>query len=293
MRSVTHGAGGDGPRGHRSPRPVALCASVLCAVALMAGAGNAQADSRYSLTHSPAASGTGDAPALERSTGGDAEVVAEATGSRGFLPDLVSLPLLAGAAPATAEQAPDSRYRLTVRSEGDRVRDYEGGSGSGFTSARMFEAAGGYYQDLGLGFGYGLNLGLGMETRSGWDDLGTDGETTSYFTDLSFGPTFASGRLDSQFRIGVRRPLGGDDLSALGFGHGDRHRELGRTAGYLSLDGRLQLQNESELSLSLYYDNYSLNEGTAEDWLEDRLEFEGATSDAPSSVFGVEMGLTF
>lgn len=275
-----------------SPQPVGVRAcGVVGAVLLALATGNAQADSRYSLTHTPADPAPVEVALSERSA--DVQKVADAPVSRRVLPELLTLPLLARSAPEPAEQAPDARYRLTVRSEGDRLREYDGGSADGFASARMFEAAGAYHQELGAGFGYGLNLGLGMETRSGWGDLGTDGENTSYFTDLSFGPTFASGRLDSQFRIGVRRPLGGEDLSALGFGYGDRHREVGRTAGYLSLDGRLQLQNQSELSLSLYYDNYSLNESTAEEWLEDRLEFEGATSDTPSSVIGVEMGLTF
>ena len=289
-RFVTHGAGDEGLGGRRTPQPFVVS---VCAVVLALAAGSAHADSRYSLTGAPAGAAGGAAPVLEAPGVADAETVVQGTLSSGLLSQLLALPLLGRSAPETLAPDPDSRYRLSVSSEGGWGPEYDRRSGGGFPSARMFEAAGGYHQELGAGFGYGLNLGLGMEAHPGWSDRGTDTATTSYFTDLSFGPTFASGRLDSQFRIGVRRPLGGDDVSALGFGHGDRHREVGRTAGYLSLDGRLQLQNESELSLSLYYDNYSLNESSTEEWLEDRLEFEGATSDAPSSVIGVEMGLTF
>ncbi|WP_019593852.1 hypothetical protein [Thioalkalivibrio sp. ALM2T] len=182
----------------------------------------------------------------------------------------------------------ESRYRLSVRSTGDASALDE--ADNAFGGTRLFEAVGGYHQELGGGFGYGLNLGVGMETRPDWNELGPSGESTAYFTDFSFGPTFASGRFDSQFRVGVRQPLSSEDRD-LGFGYGDRSRETGRTAGYLSLDGRLRLQNQSELSLSLYYDDYSLN--SADNWLADRLEFEGVSREPASSVIGVEMGLTF
>ncbi len=224
---------------------------VLAVAGLALGAGTASADDRFSLLE---ASSSGVMPQENPDAARDAE----------------------------------SRYRLSVRSTGDAAALDE--ADNAFSGARLFEAVGAYHQDLGAGFGYGLNLGLGMETRPDWNDLGPASETTAYFTDFSFGPTFASGRFDSQFRVGVRQPLSSDDRG-LGFGYGDRYRDTGRTAGYLSLDGRMRLQNQSELSLSLYYDDYSLN--SADNWLADRLEFEGASREPTSSVIGLEMGLTF
>ena len=237
----------------------------LLAVALLAGAfafaaAPAGADDRYSLLATPQAEA------------------------------LVGPGLGASALRAEPEADRDgaSRYRLSVRNTADAAALDD--ADNAFAGPRLFEAVGGYHQELGGGFGYGLNLGFGMETRPDWNDLGPASESTAYFTDFSFGPTFASGRFDSQFRVGVRQPLSSDDRDQ-GFGYGTRYRETGRTAGYLSLDGRLRLQNQSELSLSLYYDDYSLN--SADDWLADRLEFEGVTREPTSSVIGVEMGLTF
>ncbi|WP_024326302.1 hypothetical protein [Thioalkalivibrio sp. AKL19] len=248
-------------------RRVRVCAprGPLLAVALLVGsfalvAGPVSADDRYSLSPAPQADGfAGVGPAVSVSRG-----------------------------EAEADREDASPYRLSVRSTGDAPA--LDATDNAFASPRLFEAVGGYHQDLGGGFGYGLNLGFGMETRPEWNDLGPTSESTSYFTDFSFGPTFATGRFDSQFRVGVRQPLSSDDRG-MGFGYGDRNRDISRTAGYLSLDGRLRLQNQSELSLSLYYDDYSLN--SADDWLADRLEFDGASRDPASSVIGVEMGLTF
>ncbi len=197
---------------------------------------------------------------------------------------------LAVAAREPARERSDSRYHLTLRSGHDTAPLFDGEDA--VLNTRMFEAVGGYRQEFGnSGFGYGLNLGLGMQSGETWNDLGPGQEFNSYFTDLSLGPTFAAGRFDSQFRIGLRQPLTSDE-SHPGFGFGNRHRDIGRTAGYLSLDGRLRLQNQSELSMSLYYDDYTMNEADS-GWLADRLEFEGASRDAASSVIGVEMGLTF
>ncbi len=243
----------------RGPRS-SLVAGVLLVGGFAVAAAPASADDRYSLLAAPQ--------------------------TQGFAGPDAAITTLRGE-PETARDS-DSRYRLSVRSTGDAslLDDTD----NAFASTRQFEAVGGYHQELGGGFGYGLNLGLGMETRPDWNDLGPVSESTAYFTDFSFGPTFASGRFDSQFRVGVRQPLSGEARD-LGFGYGTRYRETGRTAGYLSLDGRLRLQNQSELSLSLYYDDYSLN--SADNWLADRLEFEGASREPTSSVIGVEMGLTF
>ncbi|MFO7955396.1 MAG: hypothetical protein R6U45_11490 [Thioalkalivibrio sp.] len=235
----------------------------LLALALLTGslvAGPVSADDRYSLLAAPQADGLAGAASAVSGLRGEAE----------------------------ADREDAARYRLSVRSTGDASVLDDGANA--LARPRLFEAVGGYHQDLGSGFGYGLNLGFGMESRPEWNDLGPASESTAYFTDLSFGPTFASGRFDSQLRVGLRQPLSSDDRRP-GFGYGDRSRDTSRTAGYLSLDGRLRLQNQSELSLSLYYDDYSLN--SADDWLADRLEFEGASRDPASSVVGVEMGLTF
>ncbi len=246
-----------GPQPSRVPVPVVGSLAVLLIAGLALGAGSASAGERYSLLAGPQSGGVPEVAGLRDSRG-------------------------------VAERESRSRYHLSVRStQGRSALDQ---IDTGFGSPRLFEAVGGYRQEIGGGFGYGLNLGLGAETRSDWNDLGPTSETTAYFTDFSFGPTFASGRFESQFRVGLRQPLSGE-ADGLSFGHGDRARDTARSMGYLSLDGRLRLQNQSELSLSLYYDDYSLN--VADDWLADRLEFEGASRDQVLSVIGLEMGLTF
>ncbi|WP_019624632.1 hypothetical protein [Thioalkalivibrio thiocyanoxidans] len=272
--------------------PYALAPLALAVWFGFAATSVAHADDRYSLTYTPTST---------ESTLGDPDRVDEAEyeSERGTVVDPVGMEPVGGAGrsapnvlpmtdPEPASASRDWRYQLTLRTETTGGLPGEE-SGMGVLSSRLFEVEGAYHQELGAGFGYGLNLGLGMETRPGWSDLGPESESTAYFTDFSFGPTFASGRFDSQFRVGVRQSLAGED-DALGFGYGTRHRELGRSAGYLSIDSRLRLQNQSELSLSLYYDDYSLN--TSSDWMSDRLDFE-STRDPSSSVVGVEMGLTF
>ncbi|WP_018872663.1 hypothetical protein [Thioalkalivibrio sp. ALJ16] len=237
-------------------RAVGSLAALLVA-GLALGAATASADERYSLLVPPEA---GEAP--------EVAALSDASGA--------------------AQRESQSRYHLSVRSTHDTAALDQ--IDNTFGGSRLFEAVGGYRQEIGGGFGYGLNVGVGVETRSDWSDLGPASESTAYFTDFSFGPTFASGRFDSQFRVGLRQSLSGES-DGLGFGYGDRSRDVGRTMGYLSLDGRMRLQNRSELSLSLYYDDYSLN--AADDWMADRLEFEGASRDRASSVIGLEMGLTF
>lgn len=194
-----------------------------------------------------------------------------------------------GAAGAGGEARPDPRYRLMLDADAvSRPEDDITGLGD------RFEATGAFRQRLGAsGLGYGIDLGFGMESRSAPGQLREDAGTTSYFTDFSFGPTFESGGFDSQLRVGVRQPLAGDSRETVGAGTGLQPRDHTRGASYLSLDGSLRLRNDSELSMSLFYDDYSLE--SSEGWMEERLEFDGMRpeSGGSSSVFGVEMGLTF
>ncbi|WP_028491783.1 hypothetical protein [Thioalkalivibrio sp. ALE19] len=200
--------------------------------------------------------------------------------------DLSSFSAAAGAG---GETRPDPRYRLMLDADAvSRPADDITGVGD------RFEATGAFRQRLGSsGLGYGVDLGFGMESRSAPGHLREDAGTTSYFTDFSFGPTFESGGFDSQLRVGVRQPLAGDSRETVAAGGGLQPRDHTRGASYLSLDGSLRLRNDSELSMSLFYDDYSLE--SSEGWMEDRLEFDGMRpeSGGSSSVFGVEMGLTF
>lgn len=184
----------------------------------------------------------------------------------------------------------DPRYSLTLDADAvSRPVDDVTGLGD------RVEAAGGFRHRLGSsGLGYGVDLGFGMESRHEPGSMREDGASASYFTDFSFGPTFESGGFDSQLRIGMRQPLAGasrDDAAGIG----PQPRDRTRGASYLSLDGSLRLGNDSELSMSLFYDDYSLD--STDGWMEDRLEFEGMRPESggsgSSSVFGVEMGLTF
>lgn len=245
------------PRRVRVSTVQALMATLM--LVLLLGSGQAMAEGRYSLSKGSVSLGGGYAQ-IE-----DGVAPMDASGVRG---------------------GSGSPYRLSLRSRGDTA----GVANDPLPSSRLFEAIGGYHQEVGGGFGYGLNLGLGMETRTQGKHAASVGTSTAYFTDFSLGPTFDAGRFGSQFRLGVRKPLGHEE-SALGYDYGQRLREIGRPASYMSLDGRMRLKNQSELSLSLYYDDYSLD--SAGDWLADRLEFDGASREPISSVFGVEMGLTF
>ncbi|AHF00198.1 hypothetical protein [Thioalkalivibrio paradoxus] len=158
------------------------------------------------------------------------------------------------------------------------------------------ETSGGYLHRFGgSGFGYGVDLGLGMYAPS-WDqplgfDLDQDlGSPSSFMvTDFSTGPTYESGSLRSRVRVGVRYPLlgEGDTRSAL-YGH---RGDTGRSAGYVSLDSRLRFSNQTEMSLSVFYDDYGLS-SSSDDWLSDGLGFGGGTGGS-QSVVGFEMGLNF
>lgn len=195
----------------------------------------------------------------------------------------------AGVAGPVEEARPDPRYRLMLDADAvSRPADDITGLGD------RFEATGAFRQRLGSsGLGYGIDLGFGMESRSEPGHLREDAGSASYFTDFSFGPTFESGRFDSQLRVGVRQPLAGDSRETAGASSGLQPRDHTRGASYLSLDGSLRLRNDSELSMSLFYDDYSLE--SSDGWMEDRLEFDGMRpeSGSSSSMFGVEMGLTF
>jgi hypothetical protein len=159
---------------------------------------------------------------------------------------------------------------------------------------QTLETTGGFIQRFGSsGFGYGFDVGLGMRSSVGTEDLLPDpapgGSSGFVITDLSTGPTFQSGNLRSRMRVGVRYPLLGeaDPLNPL-YGH---RGDTSRSAGYLSLDSRLRFSNQTEMSVSLFYDDYGLG-GASRDWLSDRLDFQGGTG-SPESVIGFEMGLNF
>lgn len=166
--------------------------------------------------------------------------------------------------------------------------------GLGFTDHSL-ETRGGFIQHFGsTGFGYGVDLGLGMRSAGGSEDLlsapGFGGRSSFVITDLSTGPTYQTGNLSSRVRVGVRYPLLGDSdpLNPL-FGH---RGDTTRSAGYLSLDSRLRFSNQTEMSVSLFYDDYGLGGGASRDWLSDRLDFQGGTG-SPESIIGFEMGLNF
>jgi hypothetical protein len=107
-------------------------------------------------------------------------------------------------------------------------------------------------------------------------------------TDFSTGPTFESGNLRSRMRVGVRYPVLGDaDAGSAFYGH---RGDTARSAGYLSLDSRLRFSNQTEVSVSLFYDDYGVS--ASRDWLSEGLDFQGGVG-ASESVVGFEMGLNF
>jgi hypothetical protein len=156
------------------------------------------------------------------------------------------------------------------------------------------ETTGGFIHRLGdTGFGYGVDFGLGLYA-SAWDQppdaagAAFVGHSSLLVSDFSAGPTYESGNLLSRVRVGVRYPV---------FGEGDSHSsfyghrgDAARGAGYLSLDSRLRFSNQTEMSVSLFYDDHSA--GNALNWLDGGLDFRGGVN-AGRSVVGVEMGLNF
>lgn len=158
---------------------------------------------------------------------------------------------------------------------------------------RAVETRGGFIQHFGsTGFGYGVDLGVGLGSSGDADMWLSDdafaGSSSFLVTDLSTGPTYQTGNLQSRVRVGVRYPLLGEPDAVNAF-HGHRG-DAWRSAGYLSLDSKLRFSNQTEMSLSLFYDDYGL--GSSRDWLSDRLDFQGGEGSS-DSVIGFEMGLNF
>lgn len=143
------------------------------------------------------------------------------------------------------------------------------------------------------GFGYGVGVGLDLRSADSTGGLldrhGLSGAHNNFVvTGLSTGPTYDAGNLRSQVRIGVRYPLlrdGETDIPVYG------HRgDTPRSAGYLSLDSQLRFSNQTNMALSLFYDDYRI--GASHDWLRGRLDFQGSPASS-ESVIGLEMGLNF
>jgi hypothetical protein len=160
------------------------------------------------------------------------------------------------------------------------------------SSEHALETSGGFIQRFGSsGFGYGVDFGLGLHSSGGGQVLDPeDGSMRSSFmiTDFSTGPTFESGNLRSRVRVGVRYPVLGDvDAGSAFYGH---RGDTARSAGYLSLDSRLRFSNQTEVSVSLFYDDYGVN--ASRDWLSEGLDFQGGAGSS-ESVVGFEMGLNF
>lgn len=160
-------------------------------------------------------------------------------------------------------------------------------------SAGGLETGGGYARRFGsTGFGYGVDLGLGLRSFDSTGSLapGEPYATPGRFviTDLSTGPIYETGSLQSQVRIGMRYPLVTDreTVSPLYSHRGD----FPRGAGYLSLDSRLRFSSQGSIAISFFYDDYGLV--APQNWLGDRLDFQsGPGSQDP--VVGFEMGLNF
>ncbi|TVP77809.1 hypothetical protein [Thioalkalivibrio sp.] len=160
------------------------------------------------------------------------------------------------------------------------------------SAEHALETSGGFIQRFGSsGFGYGVDFGLGLHSSGGGQIVDPDagGIRSSFMvSDFSTGPTFESGNLRSRVRVGVRYPLLGDaDAGSAFYGH---RGDSARSAGYLSLDSRLRFSNQTEVSVSLFYDDYGAS--ASRDWLSEGLDFQGGAG-ASESVVGFEMGLNF
>jgi hypothetical protein len=156
------------------------------------------------------------------------------------------------------------------------------------------ESSGGFIQRFGSsGFGYGVDLGLGLHssTGDGMLELGGDPTTSSSFviTDFSTGPTYESGNLRSRVRVGVRYPLLGEpDAAPSLYGH---RGDMARGSGYLSLDSRLRFSNQTEMSVSVFYDDHGA--AASRNWLGEGLDPQGGSAGSGQPVVGFEMGLNF
>lgn len=160
------------------------------------------------------------------------------------------------------------------------------------SAEHALETSGGFIQRFGdSGFGYGVDLGLGLHSFGGGQvlDPGEESLRSSFMiTDFSTGPTFESGNLRSRVRVGVRYPVLGDvDAGSAFYGH---RGDTARSAGYLSLDSRLRFSNQTEVSVSLFYDDYGVS--ASRDWLSEGLDLQGGAG-SNESVVGFEMGLNF
>lgn len=143
------------------------------------------------------------------------------------------------------------------------------------------------------GFGYSFDLGLGLYGGSSPDDalpVGHFSQSAEPFvlSQFSTGPTFESGNLSSRMRVGVRAPALGDSeaLNPSFLGH---RGDLSRSAGYVSLDGRYRFGNQTEMSLSVFLDDFNLS--PTRDRVAESSESRLGSSLQP--VFGLEMGLNF
>jgi hypothetical protein len=156
------------------------------------------------------------------------------------------------------------------------------------------QTSGGFIQRFGSsGFGYGVDLGLGLHSSAGENmlELGGDPTTSSSFvmTDFSAGPTYESGNLRSRVRVGVRYPLLGEPDAATSL---YAHRgDAARGSGYLSLDSRLRFSNQTEMSVSVFYDDHGA--GASRNWIGEGLDLQGGTAGSGQPVVGFEMGLNF
>jgi hypothetical protein len=156
------------------------------------------------------------------------------------------------------------------------------------------QTSGGFIQRFGSsGFGYGVDLGLGLHssTGDGMLELGGDPATGSSFviTDFSTGPTYESGNLRSRVRVGVRYPLLGEaDTASSLYGH---RADAARGTGYLSLDSRLRFSNQTEMSVSVFYDDHGV--GASRNWLGESFDLQGGGAGSGQPVVGFEMGLNF
>jgi hypothetical protein len=159
-------------------------------------------------------------------------------------------------------------------------------------SDQSLETSGAFTRRFGgSGFGYGVDLGLGVHVSGEDPSVSFSEEATRQgpflVGDFSTGPTYESGNLRSQMRIGVRQPLLGDvdTVRAL-----PRHRgDGGRMAGYVSLDSQLRFSNQAEVSLSVFYDGHGAS--SASDWPKG-LDFRHG-DDGVQPMVGFEMGLNF
>lgn len=156
------------------------------------------------------------------------------------------------------------------------------------------ETSGRFIQRFGSsGFGYGVGVGLDLRSADSTAGVlerhGLSGAHNNFVvTGMSTGPTYETGNLRSQVRIGVRYPLLGDDPTDTPlYGH---RGDTPRSAGYLSLDSQLRFSNQTNMAISLFYDDYGI--GASRDWLSNRLEFQSSPASS-ESVIGLEMGLNF